>query len=91
MVIADDASARFKNTAAYDKLLGAKPKSKTDLKNEAEGKETALERTRRLLYVTCTRAEESLVLVVYSDDPAAIQRFLVEKGWFSSDEISSPL
>ena len=89
MVVADDANARFKGTAAYEKLLGAKPKSKTDEKNEAEGKETAFERTRRLLYVTCTRAEESLALVVYSDNPAAIEQFLIGKGWFSSDEIFS--
>lgn len=88
MVIADDGSTRFKGLASYEKLLGAKPKSKTDRENEADGKETAFDRTRRLLYVTCTRAEESLAIVVYSDDPKSVAGTMVSKGWVQSDEIS---
>ncbi len=88
MVIADDGSTRFKGLASYEKLLGAKPKSKTDLQNEADGKETALDRTRRLLYVTCTRAEESLAIVVYSDEPKSVADTMFSKGWVQSDEIS---
>ncbi len=90
MVIADDASMRFKGAASYEKLLGAKPPSGTDNKNASDGKETSYDRTRRLLYVTCTRAEESLALVVYSDNPDAISAFLMEKGWFSKDEVITP-
>lgn len=88
MVIADDGSARFKGLASYEKLLGAKPKSKTDLQNEADGKETTFDRTRRLLYVTCTRAEESLAIVIYSDEPKSVADTMVSKGWVQTDEIS---
>lgn len=90
MVIADDGSARFKGSASYEKLLGAKPKSKMDLQNEADGKETVLDRTRRLLYVTCTRAEESLAIVVYSEDPKSIADTMTSKGWVQFEEIMQP-
>lgn len=52
-----------------------------------EGKETTFERTRRLLYVTCTRAEESLALVVYSENPQAGSDYIVDKEWVSLDEV----
>jgi len=87
LVIADDDDLRFKGTAAYEKLFGAKPATKTDKENEAAGKETSIDRTRRLLYVTCTRAEESLALVIYSDAPDAIKRTFMDKNWFSEGEI----
>lgn len=88
MIIADDARMRFKATTSYEKLFGAKDKSANDLKNEAEGKETMIDKTRRLLYVTCTRAEESLALVVYSNNPSMVANALVAKRWFSRSEIT---
>lgn len=91
MVIADDASMRFKGAASYEKLLGAKPPSDTDKKNVREGKETSYDRTRRLLYVTCTRAEESLALVIYSDAPNLVSETLQKKGWFTVEEIITSL
>lgn len=87
MVIADDSSQRFKGMVSYDKLLNAKPPSKTDEANASAGKETVHDRTRRLLYVTCTRAENGLALVVYSDKPDLIKKTLLEKKWFLEDEI----
>ena len=91
MVIADDASMRFKGAASYEKLLGAKPPSDTDKKNIKDGKETSYDRTRRLLYVTCTRAEESLALVMYSDAPNLVSETLQKKGWFTAEEIITSL
>jgi DNA helicase-2/ATP-dependent DNA helicase PcrA len=49
---------------SYDKLLGVKAPSDNDIKNQQAGKDDAVSRTRRLLYVTCSRAEESLAIVV---------------------------
>lgn len=66
MVIIDEHSSQG-TTFNYEKLFGIIPKSSTDLKNEAEGKETTLDRTRRLLYVTCSRAIDSLAIVFYTD------------------------
>lgn len=86
MVIMDDEEARG-FLFSYDKLFRAKPKSETDRRNEREGSETSIDRTRRLFYVTCSRAEESLAVVAYSSDPAAVQRMVIEQGWFAEDEV----
>src|SRR6056297_2095737 len=59
MVVISDAEARG-FMFSFGKLMGIKDKSTTDLSNEAAGKETSIDRTRRLLYVTCSRAEQSL-------------------------------
>ena len=87
MVIADDTNQRFKGMISYDKLLNAKPPSETDEANASAGKETVHDRTRRLLYVTCTRAENALALVIYSDKPDPIKKTLMEKEWFMENEI----
>ncbi|RKT45491.1 UvrD-helicase domain-containing protein [Thiocapsa rosea] len=86
MVIASDEEARG-FMFAYDKLFGVKDKSKTDLENEAAGKETSIDRTRRLFYVTCSRAEESLAVVYYAADPALARDAMIQTCWFERDEI----
>ena len=86
MVIIDDNEASGSNFK-YNKLLGIEPKSITDLRNESEGKETSIDRTRRLLYVTCSRAINSLVIVFYVDDVDAAVSSLKETGWFDENEI----
>ena len=58
MVIIDDSEAKG-FLFSYDKLFGVKELSDTDLKNKDNGKETSIERTQRLFYVTCTRAKNS--------------------------------
>ncbi len=87
MVIADDAHTRFKGLASYETLFGVKPLGPTARKKADKGEETTIERTRRLLYVTCTRAEESLALVLYSEAPDTICHFLISNGWMSKDEV----
>lgn len=72
---------------SYEKLLGAVEPSVTDLRNEKEGKDSSLSRTRRLLYVTCSRAEESLALVVYSSNPELTKKCVVDAGWLQKDEV----
>jgi DNA helicase-2/ATP-dependent DNA helicase PcrA len=78
MVIMDDTEARgfmFK----YEDLFGGK----------TEGK--VLEATRRLFYVTASRAKKSLALVAYSSNPARVKRFVLDQGWFSENEIIDEL
>lgn len=72
---------------SYEKLLGVTPASATDVKNEREGKDNSLSRTRRLLYVTCSRAEESLAIVVYSAQPEIAKDRVIEAGWLTAEEI----
>ena len=86
MVILDDEDARG-FLFSYEKLLGAKEPSDRDQQNEAEGKETSIDRSRRLFYVTCSRAEESLAIVAYTKDPAKVKGFVTAQGWFDEGEI----
>jgi DNA helicase-2/ATP-dependent DNA helicase PcrA len=88
MVLMDDGEARG-FLFGYDKLLGAKAPTAADIKNSQEGKETSLDRTRRLFYVTCSRARSSLALVAYSLDPAAVRTHVIANEWFSADEVLS--
>lgn len=86
MVVIDDTEARgfmFK----YEKLFGVSPLTETDIQNEKNGKDTSLLRTRRLFYVTCSRAEESLAIVAYTENPEELQSHVLKEGWFSEDEI----
>jgi len=71
----------------YEKLFGAKELTKTDIENESLGKDSAISRTRRLFYVICSRAEQSLAVVAYSNDPVAIEKTAIESEWFNKDEI----
>ncbi|PTE19847.1 ATP-dependent helicase, partial [Cereibacter changlensis JA139] len=69
-------------------LFGVKPPSANDLKREAEGEDTGVNRTRRLFYVTCSRAEDSLAIVCYTDDPTALVNSVIGRGWFDMSEVS---
>lgn len=75
MVVMDDSEARgfmFK----YETLFGGK-----------SGGDKTVETTRRLFYVTCSRAKNSLALVAYAQDPNRVRRFLLEAGWFGEEEV----
>lgn len=86
VVIIDDEEAKG-FMFSYDKLFGTKDPSATDLKNEAEGNETGIDRTRRLFYVACSRAEESLAIIAYSDNPNLVKTNAMTYGWFEESEI----
>jgi len=86
MVLMDDEEARG-FLFGYDKLLGAKAPTAADIKNVQEGRETSIDRTRRLFYVTCSRTSSSLVLVTYSPDPAAVRAHVTANEWFATDEV----
>lgn len=86
MVILDDAEAKG-FLFSYEKLFGVKDKSPTDIKNEEEGRDTSLLRTARLFYVACTRAKESLAVVVYSENPEVVKNVAISNKWFLEDEI----
>ena len=72
---------------SYDKYLGLKPLSKRDEENRREGKETAVERTRRLFYVCCTRALKDLIVVLLTADVAVAQRQITALDLFPADAI----
>ena len=86
MVILDDNEARG-FMFSYDKLFGAKAPTSTDQKNTREGRETSIDRTRRLFYVTCSRAQSSLAVVVYTNEKEQIRGHLQTLNWFDEGEI----
>lgn len=85
VVISDEEARGF--MFSYDKLFGAKAKSTTDLKHESAGEETTIDRTRRLFYVTCSRAESSLAIVAYSENPEVVRQQVLKEGWFDGAEV----
>ncbi|WP_292696628.1 UvrD-helicase domain-containing protein [Mesorhizobium sp.] len=85
VVISDEEARGF--LFSYDKLFGVKAKSDTDRTNEASGKETSIDRTRRLFYVTCSRAEKSLAIVCYTANPEALAQTVVARDWFAANEV----
>jgi DNA helicase-2/ATP-dependent DNA helicase PcrA len=60
---------------SYEKLFGAK-----------DGAQVG-DATRRLFYVTCSRAERSLALIDYTSSPKAVRDHVLREGWFSEGEI----
>lgn len=86
MVIIDDSESKG-FLFSYDKLFGVKELSETDKKNMIDGKETSVMRTQRLFYVTCTRAKNSLAVVMYTQNPDGVKSEVIRKGWFANDEI----
>lgn len=87
MVVMDDSQAGG-FLISYDKLFGSQELSDTDKANVKAGKETTIDRSLRLLYVTCSRSRESLALVLWSDQPAVALKHIREKGaWFDPEEI----
>jgi DNA helicase-2/ATP-dependent DNA helicase PcrA len=85
VVLDDDESAHVQ--FSYDKYFGVKEPSQRDLENIRDGKETAVDRTRRLFYVCCTRALTDLVVVYFSTEPAAAERQVRVSGIFPDDAI----
>jgi DNA helicase-2/ATP-dependent DNA helicase PcrA len=85
MAILDDEFKGF--LFDYEKLFGAKTLSKKDIENEGLGIDSAISRTRRLLYVICSRVERHLAVVAYTKNPTAIKQKAIESEWFFQDEI----
>lgn len=83
IVVLDDEEGKYQ-LYSYEKLFGIKELSETDRRNIAAGKESVLERTRRLLYVCVSRAVDSLAVVVFarnaSEAKLAIERSKIAAG-----------
>ena len=60
----------------YDDLFGGKPSG-----------DRTVEKTKRLFYVTASRAKESLALVAYTSSVDRVRAFVIEQGWFAPEEV----
>lgn len=86
LVIIDEEEGRHPQFS-YEKLFGIAAPSDTDKKNAAEGKDTVIERTRRLFYVCCSRAKEHLAVVVFASDPGAASKHIAGTGFIAAKYI----
>ena len=86
VVILDDNEARG-FMFSYEKLLGAKALTNTDEKNRLEGKDTSVDRTRRLFYTTCSRAQRSLAVIVYTKEADKVANSVFSADWFEDQEV----
>jgi DNA helicase II / ATP-dependent DNA helicase PcrA len=88
LVIADDdEGAHFQ--FSYDKYFGISPLSVHDLENLKAGKETQVERTRRLFYVCCTRAMVDLAVILFTADVPTAERAVRAMNLFAPDQVIS--
>ncbi|SEN00736.1 UvrD-helicase domain-containing protein [Halomonas caseinilytica] len=79
VVMDDDEAGGF--LFSYEQYFGAKEISRESQKKRSSGEETGLDRTRRLFYVTSTRAKSSLAHVIYTSDVTKVKESLIEKNW----------
>lgn len=88
MVVMDDTAAGG-FLFSYERLFGGVGLSRTYPKSVEDGKETSIDRTLRLLYVTCSRASKSLALVIWTKSPDAVRDALLTRRWFNEEEITT--
>lgn len=86
LVVLDDSASRHFQFS-YDKLFAVKELSKVDRDNIAAGRDSVLERTRRLFYVCCSRATASLAVVMYALDVDAVYAKVCDSGLFDESRI----
>ncbi len=86
LVVLDDAeSSHFQ--FSYEKYLGLKALSDTDQRHMDAGEENIVDRTRRLFYVSCTRALDNLAVVLFTPDPTSAAAHIGTLGIFEDDAI----
>ncbi len=84
-IMDDDEAGGF--MFSYEQYFGVKELSKASQQKAEAGEETGLDRTRRLFYVTSTRAKNSLAHVIYTTNIAKVKANLIEKKYAREDEI----
>ncbi|MEO5376285.1 MAG: AAA family ATPase [Magnetococcus sp. DMHC-6] len=86
MVILDDKEAKY-NQYSFDQLFKLKPLN-ISKNNQDENKETVIDRTRRLFYVCCSRAQKHLAVVLFTNDTNNAKNIiLAQESIFESNSI----
>lgn len=86
LVIIDDEEGRM-NAFSYGKYFGVTDLSPTDQRNIGQGKDSVLDRTRRLFYVCCSRARRDLCVIVFCNDPTTMHEAIARKGFFEPADL----
>ena len=72
---------------SYGKYFGIIQPSKVDQDNIDIGKDSVIDRTRRLFYVCCSRALTGLAVVVFCADTERMKQAILDKGFFDPDDV----
>lgn len=86
IVVVDDQEGRT-NTFSYGKYFGVTQLSATDQGHINAGRDSVIDRTRRLFYVCCSRALSDLAVVIFAEDTAKMREALLAKGFFETDSV----
>lgn len=86
LVVLDDAESNHFQFS-YEKYLGLKDLSDNDRKHIDVGEETVVDRTRRLFYVSCTRALKDLAVVLFTADPEQAEAHIRQLDLFEGEAI----
>ena len=73
---------------SYEKYFGVKGLSDKDQENRNEGKDSVIDRTRRLFYVCCSRALSDLAVVIFAEDCDEMCSAVSGKGFFRQDDVT---
>ncbi|QDH62604.1 UvrD-helicase domain-containing protein [Pseudomonas azotoformans] len=87
LVLIDDEEGRGQRQFSYEKYFGIVDPSDTDRENIAEGRDSVMDRTRRLFYVCCSRATRDLAVVMFVQDIESAREKIAETGIFGTDDI----
>ncbi|MFD2256880.1 UvrD-helicase domain-containing protein [Luteolibacter algae] len=88
LTILDDEEGSH-NQYSYDKFFGLVPLSNKDLENINQGKDSVIERTRRLFYVSCSRATKNLAVVYFTSDVEAAKKVVEKRKYVPSNCIKT--
>ncbi|RKI64797.1 ATP-dependent helicase [Corallococcus sp. AB049A] len=86
LVVLDDEEADY-NLFSYGKYFGFSPLSTKDKEGLDTGKDSAISRTRRLLYVCCSRATQDLAVVLFASNVDAAREAVISKGLFAREDV----
>jgi DNA helicase II / ATP-dependent DNA helicase PcrA len=86
LVVLDDNEGAW-NMYSYEKLLGLRALSATDKDHRANGRDSVVERSRRLLYVCVSRATDALAVVLFTTDVDAAIQALKNSGLSGGNRI----
>ena len=89
LVVLDDEEGTHTHFS-YGKYFGYMALSEKDKQNIVEGKESVLDRTRRLFYVCCSRAVKDLAVVLFVPEVAPAREAILQKNLFPEAAIYGP-
>ncbi|MBL4829508.1 MAG: ATP-dependent helicase, partial [Aliivibrio sp.] len=85
VIMDDDEAGGF--LFSYEQYFGAKEPSASTIAKIKADEETSLDRTRRLFYVTSTRAKKSLAHVIYTADVEKARQNLLSRKFATEEEV----